>query len=247
MNFTGKTILITGSTSGIGKEIAKEFLENGANAVINYIHEEHREETEKEFAAYNDRCLYVKADVTDEEQVIGMMKQVEARFGCLDYLVNNVGGAFRGRIDEQNIADAERIIRLNLTSKMIVSKYAVPLMRKAGGGSIINTSSRFALRPAEGHAAYGSCEAAILMLTKVMALELAPDHIRVNTVCPGRTVSHERAANPTPDVAYYAKNAPLGRVGYTTDVAKAVMFLAGDDSSNMTGEELHINGGILLK
>ncbi|MBQ9535768.1 MAG: SDR family oxidoreductase [Clostridia bacterium] len=248
MDFNGKVALVTGAASGIGRQIALSLLERGASVVICDKSAAALAAVKAELGERLPRVMLAQADITVEAEVERMFAAVRESFGVLDYLVNNAGINFVSRIEEQDIEGAREVIEINLIAKMIVTKHAVPLLRLSASPAIVNTSSRVAYRPLAGAAAYGACEAGIIALSRTSALELAPYGIRVNTVCPGRTLTVERlaAGDIPPDAAAYAEKSPRGRVGNTLDVANAVMFLLSDEADNVNGEELNVNGGVLL-
>ena len=186
MNFDNKVALVTGGTSGIGKEIAKQLLKNKAKVIINYAHnEENYKQTKNEFEKYKENVLFIKADVSNENEVIKMFEQIEK----LDYLINNAGTNIDSYIEEFNIQDFRRILDVNLVGKVICTKHAVPLLKNSKSPSIVNIASRLGTRPCVEASAYCSAEAGIINFTQASALELSKYSIRVNTVSPSLTIT----------------------------------------------------------
>ena len=151
MNFENKVALVTGGTSGIGKEIAKQLLRNGAKVIINYSNnEDNYKKTKNEFQEYKDNVLFIKADVSNEDEVIRMFEQIEK----LDYLINNAGTNVDSYIEEFNIEDFRRVLDVNLVGKVICTKHAVPLLKNSKSPSIVNIASRLGTKPCAEASAY---------------------------------------------------------------------------------------------
>lgn len=245
MNFENKVALVTGGTSGIGKEIAKQLLRNGAKVIINYAHnEEIYKKTKNELEEYKDNVLFIKADVSNEDEVIRMFQQIEK----LDYLVNNAGTNIDSYIEEFNIEDFRRVLDVNLVGKVICTKHAVPLLKNSKTSSIVNIASRLGTRPCIEASAYCSAEAGIINFTQASALELSKYSIRVNTVSPSLTITPLALEGWTEqEIEKHKQNNPLKRLGETIDIANAVLFLLSEKASYINGENLNVNGGSLLK
>ncbi len=245
MNFKNKVALVTGGTSGIGKEIAKQLLRNGAKVIINYAHnEENYKKTKNELEEYKDNVLFIKADVSNEDEVIIMFEQI----GKLDYLINNAGTNIDSYIEEFNIENFRRVLDVNLVGKVICTKHAIPLLKNSKSPSIVNIASRLGTRPCVEASAYCSAEAGIINFTQASALELSKYSIRVNTVSPSLTITPLALEGWTEsEIESYKQNNPLKRLGETIDIANAVLFLLSEDASYINGENLNVNGGSLLK
>ena len=245
MNFKNKVALVTGGTSGIGKEIAKQLLINGAKVIINYGHnEENYQRTKEEFEKYKDNVLFIKADVSNENEVIKMFEQIEK----LDYLINNAGTNIDSYIEEFNIEDFRRVIDVNLVGKVICTKHAVPLLKNSTAPSIVNIASRLGTRPCAEASAYCSAEAGIINFTQASALELSKYSIRVNTVSPSLTKTPLALEGwSEQEIEEHKQKNPLKRLGETIDIANAVLFLLSDKASYINGENINVNGGSLLK
>lgn len=243
--FDNRVALVTGGTSGIGKEIAKQLLINGAKVIINYGHnEENYENTKKEFEEYKDKVIFIKADISNEDEVIEMFNKIEK----LDYLINNAGTNIDSYIETFYIQDFRKVIDVNLIGKVICTKYAIPLLKNSESASIVNIASRLGTKPCIEASAYCSAEAGVINFTKASALELSKYKIRVNTVSPSLTVTPLALYGWTDEeIEEQKENNPLKRLGETIDIANAVLFLLSDKASYINGENLNVNGGSLLK
>lgn len=244
-DFMNKVALVTGGTSGIGKEIAKQLLLNGANVIINYHNNrENFENTQKEFEQFNDRVRYIKADISDENAVKSMFEQIDK----LDYLVNNAGINIDSYIEKFNVDAFKRVIEVNLVGKFLCTKHAIPLLKNSQTPSVVNIASRLGIKPCEESSAYCSSEAGIINFTGASALELSKYKIRVNSVSPSLTITPLSLKGWTDqEIEEQKENNPLKRLGETIDVANAVLFLLSDDASYINGENINVNGGVLLK
>ena len=238
-----KVALVTGGTSGIGKEIVKELLEKECRVITCYhSNEEVAKETEKELN--NDNLLIIKCDVSCEDEVINMFNIIKSKFGNLDYLVNNAGTFIDNYIKDFKIDDFKKVLDINLIGKVICTKHAYEIMNN--NGSIVNISSHLGVVPCTESPAYCAAAAAIINFTKATSLEYANKKIRANSICPAFT--------PTPlslrgwnqeEIDEKLRETPLGRFATPQDTAKLCLFLLSDDSSFITGENIWINGGRL--
>lgn len=236
-----KVALVTGGTSGIGKEIVKELIEKDCKVITCYsTNEENAKVLIDEINSEN--LLVLKCNVSNEEEVINMMKQIKEKFGNLDYLVNNAGTFIDNLIKDFNINDFKKVLDINLLGKVICTKHSYPIMNK--GGSIVNISSHLGVVPCTESPAYCSAAAGIITFTKATALEYADRKIRANCICPAFT--------PTPlslrgwkqeEIDQKLSETPLGRFATPEDTAKLCLFLLSEDSSFITGENIWINGG----
>ena len=241
-NFENKIALVTGGTSGIGKEIAKQLLINGAKVIVNYGHNQaNYESTKKELEKYKDKVLFIKADISKEHEVIEMFKQIEK----LDYLVNNAGTNIDGYIESFNMEDFRKVLDVNLIGKVMCTKYAIPLLKNSKEPSIVNIASRLGTRPCIEASAYCAAEAGIINFTETSALELSKHNIRVNTVSPGLTITPLALKGwTTEEIKRQKESNPLKRLGETIDIANAVLFLLSDKASYINGQNINVNGGI---
>lgn len=243
-----KIVLITGATSGIGKQIAKQLCDEGATVIINYSNnEEKAQQTQKEFADSNYSFTILKADVSKEDDVLNMMNIVESKYGRLDYLINNAGIDFMESIEEFNMDNFRKEIDVNLIGRFICIQKAIPLLKKSNDPKVINIASRLGTKPMELSAPYCISEAGTIMLTKVCALELSKYNIKVNTVSPSMTLTPLALQSYTDeDIKEMEKKNPSKRLGKPEDIANTVCFLLSDKADYINGENINVNGGILL-
>jgi len=248
MEFKDKAALVTGSTSGIGKEIAKSLLKEGANVVINYSsNEANAEKTKEELKKYESQILLVKADVSSEEEVIDMMNQIKQKYGKLDYLINNAGTNVDSFIESFKLEDFQKVLKTNIVGVFLSTKYAIPLLKDGSNASIINIGSKLAIKPCAESSAYCLSKAAVLNFTKASALEFSEFKIRVNSVSPGFTPTPLSLAGWTEDeIKQKEKTNPMKRLGEAKDTANTVMFLLSEKAEYINGENINVNGGSLL-
>jgi NAD(P)-dependent dehydrogenase (short-subunit alcohol dehydrogenase family) len=249
MNFNDKVILVTGSTSGIGQGIAKKLLELGAKVIINYSsNEENANQTKEIFKDYSDKVLFIKADVSKEEDIKLMFEKINQTFGRLDGLVNNAAYDKINSIEDLTPEEFRKELDVNLVGRWMCIKYAIPLMKLSKNPRIINIASRLADRPAGESVAYCTAEAATVMLSKCCALELTPKYnIKVNTVSPSLTLTPlTRQSYTDEEIKATAQKNPSKRLGEVKDTVNAVLFLLSEEADYINGENLNVNGGILL-
>ena len=249
IDFKDKVVLVTGSTSGIGRQIAKQLLENNASVVINYGHNEKlAEETMQELSNYKDNILLIKCDLSKENEVDNMFKDIEKKFGKLDGLVNCAAYDKVLSIEDLTIEEYRHELDVNIVARWQCIKNAIPLMKKSKMPRVINIASRLGTRPMEDSVAYCTCEAATIMLTKCCALELSKYNIKVNTVSPSLTLTPLGKQSYTEEeIKATAEKNPSKRLGTTEDTANLVLFLLSDKADYINGENVNVNGGILLK
>jgi 3-oxoacyl-[acyl-carrier protein] reductase len=248
----GKVALVTGAGGGIGRAAAIELARRGATIVVNYRRSrEGAETTVRELRAAGCAAETCACDVTRADEVRGMFARIEGQHGRLDILVNNAGDL----IDRRPLADASEalyreVMDVNVLSTLLCSQVAAEGMKARRSGAIVNMSS-LAAHTGGGPGAfiYAASKAAITAMTKGMAKELAPFGVRVNCVAPGLIGDTEFHARFTPPDAFAAieKSIPLGRAGTPEEVARVIVFLAGDDAAYLTGETIDINGGLLMR
>jgi NAD(P)-dependent dehydrogenase (short-subunit alcohol dehydrogenase family) len=245
----GKVAVITGGASGIGRASALRFLEQGARVVIADLNVERARETLELAAAASlapdEHARFVRCDVAQEADVASLVQQAFDAFGRIDCMVNNAGvpGAVAA-LSEVSVDDWDRTFAVNVRGVFLGIKHAAPFMR-AAGGSIINTASIAGLNAGAGPAAYSSCKAAVIGLTRSAALELAPLRIRVNALCPGLILTPLLERGHASDLpAVLSKAQPWPEPGLPEHIADAALFLASDDSRFVTGEALVVDGGI---
>ena len=244
----GLAALVTGAGRGVGKGIALELARAGYRVAVNYHGEpDGAAETVSEIEALGREAFSVRADVRSAGDVTAMVETVVKRFDGLRLLVNNAGVQTWGPFLAVTEDDWDLVIDTNLKGTFLCSQAAARYMQDHGGGSIINIGSGSNRVPFPKLVAYTASKGGVEMLTKVTALELGPLGIRVNCVAPG-AIEIERTRLESPDyAASWARVTPLGRIGTPADVGKAVVYLAGDDSSFVTGQTLWLDGGLFTQ
>ncbi|WP_254277545.1 glucose 1-dehydrogenase [Halomonas sp. 3H] len=250
MRLRERVAIVTGAGSGFGEGIAHRFVEEGACVIVNDVNrdagERVAEKLRSEFGA--DRAAYQYADVANREDVRQLVAAAVERFGKLDILVNNAGVSNRN-MPTLEIAedDVDRILAVNIKAVWLGICEAVPVLRRQGGGAIINIASTGAFRPRPGLTIYNASKAAVVNMTKSTAVEFAPDAIRVNCICP--------VAGDTPLLATFMgedsdekrdafrATIPLGRLSQPLDIANAALYLASEEAAFITGVALEVDGG----
>jgi 3-oxoacyl-[acyl-carrier protein] reductase len=246
LDFTGKVVLVTGSSRGIGAEMIKAFGQRGANCVVNYIADSAgQNKTDAESVAKELKDpLVIECDVTKPEQVEAMMKQIQDRHGGLDILVNNSGIIRDHTIKKMSMEEFESVVRVNLTGTFNVTQKAATILRN--GGHVINLSSVSGEMGLFGQANYSSSKAAIIALTKVSAREFARQNITVNAIAPGFIDVGMSKGMPDEVTENFKKQIPLGRLGDVREIVDAALFLASPMASYITGHVLNVNGGFYM-
>ena len=243
MRLAGKVAIITGAASGMGAATARIFAREGAKVVIADVAEHDGQAIAAEIGA---AARFEKLDVTNEEDWDAVVAATVKAFGRLDLLVNNAGISGSAEQDLMNTPGWHRIMEINSTGTFLGMKAAIPAMIAAGGGSIVNFSSISGITGQNGvHMAYNASKGAVRLMTKSAAVQYGKDKIRVNSVHPG-LMPPMRTSGRTADPATRAKmvrRVPLGRTGEADEVAYAVLFLASDEASYITGSEIHVDGG----
>jgi 3-oxoacyl-[acyl-carrier protein] reductase len=246
LDFSEKTVLVTGSSRGIGAEMIEAFGRRGAKCVVNYVADpENKNKADAESVAKElKNPLVIECDVTKPEQVEAMMKQIQDRHGGLDVLVNNSGIIRDRTIKKMSLEEFESVVRVNLTGTFNVTQKAVAILRS--GGRIVNLSSVSGQMGLFGQANYSSSKAAIIALTKVSARELARQNITVNAIAPG-FINVGMSKGMTDEVTEnFKKQIPLGRLGDVNEIIDAALFLASPMASYITGHVLNVNGGFYM-
>jgi NAD(P)-dependent dehydrogenase (short-subunit alcohol dehydrogenase family) len=249
MRLTNKVALITGAGSGIGRESALLFASEGAHVVVVDITDEAGAETVRAIEAAQGRAVYVHADVSRNDDCARMIARTEEAFGKLDVLFNNAGFLHNGDDDAVSTDEAvwDLTMAVNAKSVFLGCKHGIPALRRAGGGSIINTASFVALMgAATPQIAYTASKGAVLALSRELAIVHARENIRVNALCPGplRTELLMNFLNTEEKRQRRLVHIPMGRFGLAAEVARAALFLASDESSFITGTEFLVDGGI---
>ena len=246
-DFTGKVVLVTGGSRGIGAGIVRRFAETGARVVLNYRQSQSAAEAiSAEITASGGEALLIQADVTDQVQVAGMIEQTVAEYGRLDILVNNVGAYPERPLAEMSAGEWEEVVDANLGSVFLCTQAAAgQMIAQDGGGVIINIATVEAIQPAPGYSHYNAAKAGVLMFTRSAANEYGPHGIRVNAVSPGLIWRPGIEQNWPEGVARYRQAAPLGRLGQPEDIADACLFLASPAARWISGINLVVDGGVL--
>ncbi len=246
MKLAGKVALISGAARGMGATETQLFVAEGAKVVIGDILEAQGRELEAEIKAGGGEAVFVRLDVTNETDWQGAVERAVSQFGKLDILVNNAGVSGSGRVEDVTLDEWNRVMTINSTGVFLGTKTAIPAMRQAGGGSIVNISSQLGLVGVDNSSPqYQASKGSVRLLTKATAIQYAQEGIRVNSVHPGpieTPMTESRRADPDMRKVVLSR-IPLGRYGQPEDVAKGVLYLASDDASFVTGSELVIDGG----
>ncbi|QXE03066.1 3-oxoacyl-[acyl-carrier-protein] reductase [Terribacillus sp. DMT04] len=244
---TGKAALVTGASRGIGREIALELARKGANVAVNYSgSKEKAEAVAEEIRALGQESIVIQANVAEEDSVKAMVKQTIEAFGSLDILVNNAGITRDNLLMRMKEEEFDAVIQTNLKGVFLCTKAVTRQMMKQRAGRIINVASIVGVSGNPGQANYVAAKAGVIGLTKTAAKELAARNVLVNAVAPGFITT-----DMTDDLTEEQKQAmqsmiPLGKPGKPEDVARVVRFLASEDSNYMTGQTLHIDGGMVM-
>jgi NAD(P)-dependent dehydrogenase (short-subunit alcohol dehydrogenase family) len=249
MRLTDKVTLITGAASGIGRETALLFAREGAAVVAVDMNQDGGRAVVRDIESAGGRARFVRADVSEAADCEGMIAAAEQGFGKLDVLFNNAGIMMSEDDDavRTSLAVWEKTLAVNLRGVFLGCKYGIPALRRAGGGSIINTASFVALLgAATPQVAYTASKGGVLAMTRELAIVHARENIRVNALCPGplRTDLLMSFLNTSEKKQRRLVHIPVGRFGEAAEMARAALFLASDDSSYMTGSEFVVDGGI---
>ena len=249
MRMLGKVALVSGGAGGIGAATARLLAQEGASVVIGDLLEDGGRQTEAQITESGGQATFLYLDVTKEPDWANAVNVAVGSYGKLDILVNNAGISGRTTVEETTEDLWDRVMAVNAKGVFLGTKLAIPAMRKAGGGSIINISSIYGIVGSETSAAYHSSKGAVRLLTKATAIQYAKEGIRVNSVHPGFVDSpmtrqfHQIAGVQQERI----DRTPLGRMGIPEDIANGILYLASDESSFVTGSELVIDGGMTAR
>lgn len=238
---------MTGASRGIGAATARRLADDGFDVVVHY-HEavDQAHETAEAVEAAGQRALVVQADIADPDQAQAMADDALATFEHLDTLVNNAGMYPRQLIEDIDAEDWDRVLSVNAGGAFHVTRSLVGHLKARGQGRIVNLSSILGERGSKHGSHYSASKAALLGFTKSLARELAPDGILANAICPGY-IETDMLAKDTPEKrAQREEKVPVGRVGQPEEIASVVSFLVGPDASYLTGQTLHVNGGLFI-
>ncbi len=244
MRLKSRRILVTGAASGIGRAIAAMFIAEGAGVAMLDRDAGRLEAEATKLGAPSFAC-----DVSDEAQVNAAVAAAAKSLGGLDGVVNSAGIDLMRPFGDMSLTDWRRIMAVDLDGPFLVCAAALPELRRAGAATIVNIASGAALRPLENRTAYCAAKAGLVMFSKTLAVDLAPDHIRVNAICPGiidtplfRT-SFEQAENPEAELAKIMDRYLIKRAGLPDDIASTALFLTSPESAFMTGSAIAVDGG----
>lgn len=244
MKLGNKVAIVTGSSRGIGRATAILLVQEGAKVVVNY--KTNTKAADDVVRMTGNNAIAIKADVTKEKEVRNLVGETIKKFGHIDILVNNTGEIFRPGDWKSDVATWQKTIDTNLTSAWLMIREVAPLMEKSGGGAIVNIASVYGFLGAAAVLAYTSAKGGLITLTKSFAKELAP-MIRVNAVAPSNVMTDMvKGAGPAL-IEQFRQETPLKRIAQPEELAKAILFLASDDASYITGEMLVVDGGYSLK
>lgn len=247
MNFTGKVVLITGAGSGIGRKASIMFAERGAKVAVNDISEQRGNETIQMIKQMGGEAVFVTGDVAKDAEKI--VKKTVETFGKIDILVNNAGVVPYGNIEETSEEDFTKTIEVNVKGPFMLSRYVIQEMKKQKSGVIVNIASEAGQIGIPRRCVYSVSKAALLGLTRSLAVDYVDFGIRVNAICPGTTYSQGLAervkASPDPEetMRRMVSRIPMKRLGKEEEIAFAILFAACDEASFMTGSVINIDGG----
>ncbi|WP_423797929.1 SDR family NAD(P)-dependent oxidoreductase [Neobacillus sp. SAB-20_R2A] len=241
MKLNNRVAIVTGGASGIGEYTVREMVKEGAKVIIADLDKEKGNQLSQELHQTN--VIYSYCDVTDETQIEQLINLAVSKFGRIDILFNNAGLGTASPVTDLALEDWHKVLGVNLDSVFLTAKHTIPVMKRTGGGSIVNNASILGHVGQLNAAAYSASKGAVVNLTKTLAIEYATENIRVNTVCPGYI--------ETPFISHFDEQKrdqlislhPMGRFGRPHEIAKAVVFLASDDASFITGTSLVVDGG----
>lgn len=243
----GKTAIVTGASRGIGRAIALQLASEGANVVVNFSGSEQKaSEVVEEIQNLGSQAIAVQANISDSDSVQQLMNAAQEQFGSIDILVNNAGITRDNLLMRMKEDEWDDVINTNLKGVFLCTKAVTRQMMKQRAGRIINISSIVGVMGNAGQANYVAAKAGVIGLTKTTARELASRNILVNAIAPGFITTEMTETLPEDVKSSMLTQIPLAKLGKPEDIAKAVVFLASDDASYMTGQTLHIDGGMYM-
>lgn len=253
MNLKNKIAIVTGATSGIGEGIATLFAKEGASVVIVGRNEERGNKVVRNMEKSGGEAFFIQADVTKEEEVAAVVTETINQYGAIDILVNNAGVVFSGSIVETDVSNWQRIYETNVTSTYLFCHSVIPYMIEKKSGSIINIASEAGVKGLKNRAAYCAAKAAVIGLTKAMAVDHSPLGVRINAISPGtiETPMVENVinshSNPEEMRAEFISRRLLPYLGTVEEIAECALFLASPKANYMTGSNVIIDGGATVK
>ncbi|MFD6274443.1 SDR family NAD(P)-dependent oxidoreductase [Streptomyces sp. NPDC060209] len=247
-DFAGKSVVVTGAARGIGRTIAERFAAAGGAVVVADLNESDAQQAAAEICEKGGKAAAFAVNVADSAQVSTLMEFAKQEHGGLHVLVNNAGVSTTKIIEETTEEDWRRVVDINLTGPFLTCKAALPLLRAAGGGKIVNVASVAAKRISfNASANYTASKAGLLAFTRHLAYEAAPDNINVNAICPGPVLSPMQFNTASPEtMRERVGSVPMGRLTSTDDQADAVLFLSSSAASMINGAAIDVDGGSLL-
>jgi NAD(P)-dependent dehydrogenase (short-subunit alcohol dehydrogenase family) len=250
VSLEGRVAIVTGGGMGIGEGIARELAAAGAAVVVSDVNDDAGEKTASELKEAGAMATYVHCDTSKENEVKALIEATVQEFGKLDLMVNNAGLGIFKSVTEATVEEFDRAIAVNLRGPFLCMKHAAAPMREAGGGSIVNIASVHSVQNVGGTAPYAASKGGVAALTRAAAIDLAPDNIRVNAICPGWTDTplvrgiFDAADDPEAARKEVEDRQLLKRLGTPKDIGQAAAFLAGDGSSYMTGSLVFVDNGM---
>ncbi len=252
LDFTGKVVLITGGGAGIGRESAILFAQHGAKVVINSVGPTSGQETVNLIRQKGGEAIFIRGDVANNAFCKQLVEKTVEAYGRLDILVNSAGIVRPGNVCEVSEETIDEVLAVNVKGVFFTSKYAIEEMTKTGGGNIVHIASAACMYGVKNRSVYTASKGAIVALTKAMAVDHAHQHIRVNAICPGATITpsleerFQTSADPDALRAQFVANHPIGRLAEPIEIAYSVVFVASDESAFTTGAAFMIDGGVSL-
>ena len=252
MLFENKVSVITGAGTGIGRETALRFGHEGAKVVVADLDDPAGQEVVQEIKSSRGEATFIHTDVSKSEECSHLMEETFRVFGRIDVLINNAGIYIQGSIIDISEEDWSRILEVNLDGVFFCSRHAVPHMIQSGGGSIVHVASEAGIVGIKNQIVYNVSKAAVIMMAKSMAIDLAPHNIRVNAVSPGTTetplvkAAIEKSADPIETRKALERSRPADRLGRPEEIAAAIAFMASDEARYATGSNLVIDGGLTV-
>ena len=246
MKLNGKVAFITGFGSGLGQAIAILFAQEGAAVAGTSRSAAKGRNTVAAIEKNGGRALFRAGDVSDSMTIKALIDETVERFGGIDIVVNSAGVRTNGSITQITEEDWDLTLDTNLKGAFIVSRLAIPEMKRRGGGVILHIAARSGMLGQAGRAAYCASKGGLITLTEAMAMDHAPDRIRVNCICPGPTRTPMVDTSTPEKLLRYESRVPLGRIGEPEDVARAALYLASDEASFVTAAILPVDGGMRL-
>ena len=249
-DLTGRTAIITGGSKGLGLAMGKALASAGCNlALVSRNKQEGTASAESVSSEYNVTAIAIAADVTQQEQMETMAQEVYDTFGRIDILINSAGINIRGSIEELSYSDFQKVMAVNVDGSWLASKAVVPFMKKAGSGKLINMASTLGLVGLANRTPYTSSKGAMVQMTRALGLELAPDNINVNAICPGPflTEINESIAGSEEAKKFIVGATALERWGDLKEIQGAALLLASDASNYMVGSMVTVDGGWIAR